>query len=805
MVRLELPRNFSSAVALVNAADSINALKREGATKVKKSPMKTPSSPSDDDNPDESTSSVAELHSVSSTTIDPDVEETHIDLVRASLALADAKPKPSKPSADLADKVAILSHCTQTAVVNRTGDQTVKLSIPQVLGDHVVQLEGPAAPETINVLELCRGLELLKQQHRESKLQLTIDGRRPTQRRPVASINPKEMLFWKVIPGLQGVHICVFGYVYICYACIKNGMARRHGRFCHKCANFAMSKEEVHARNRQRKNLMTPASAILPSAGQSTLDSFVVSTSTPQVHAISPPRKLPVEVTEQVEVTDQGEQVPVTVYRMSDLDKRISDSDKKLSVKPSLSAFEPLDEKVPAKPYAANAANKAPNAAEPFDKKLPANKLPATAVAEPERIEILSSSSEDESSDSDWEGEDSGKIDRKVSSSKPTVTATVTVVDKASPTVVYLIKPPPPTPTSMCDNNNNKDLESNELPPLTRAAKRRNQLKEKNPESNEESNDNEESKDNKDKDNEEEVEEEEEEDNLQSQEVNTTKKGEKEKSEVVGDVPEVVGDVPEESNGNVPECEEEEEEEVGDESNQCPEGSKEGTAGTGTEEHEEPREEEAVDEEVDQDEELQLDKKHTGKRKREPTAQEYIPLLEKKFGSLGVIAMMHAMHHKFLRTLLLEEGIVLPPRLNWAEAIVPAPHRVEFAFQVLVMLLMSSATTDDACVKYGLPLVNHALFSLDWVIHSSVETLFSIIGSAGRYNDNIKYMKEAAESIKRDFNGKVPQSIPDLMELNGVGQKIAAIVMKTCFPNANVRSGVLACFRLVSPSHQLLL
>ena len=80
MVRLELPSNFSSAVALVNAADSINALKKEGATATKtkksKSPKKTPSPPSgnpddnDNGNGPESTS-VAELHSVSSTTTDP--------------------------------------------------------------------------------------------------------------------------------------------------------------------------------------------------------------------------------------------------------------------------------------------------------------------------------------------------------------------------------------------------------------------------------------------------------------------------------------------------------------------------------------------------------------------------------------------------------------------------------------------------------------------------------------------------------------------------------------------------------------
>ena len=89
MVRLELPSNFSSAVALVNAADSINALKKEGATATKtkksKSPKKTPSPPSgnpdDNDNGPESTS-VAELHSVSSTTTDPDIKEMHKDLVR---------------------------------------------------------------------------------------------------------------------------------------------------------------------------------------------------------------------------------------------------------------------------------------------------------------------------------------------------------------------------------------------------------------------------------------------------------------------------------------------------------------------------------------------------------------------------------------------------------------------------------------------------------------------------------------------------------------------------------------------------
>ena len=144
--------------------------------------------------------------------------------------------------------------------------------------------------------------------------------------------------------------------------------------------------------------------------------------------------------------------------------------------------------------------------------------------------------------------------------------------------------------------------------------------------------------------------------------------------------------------------------------------------------------------------------------------------------------------------------LVRPARMNWAEAIVA---HGDFALQLLVMLFLSSSTTDEQCIRVGLEMVNNPEFSLRWILETPANVIQNIIRSAGRYNDVTNFMKRSAEIIFRKHGGMVPCSYTDLLELPGVGPKIATIVMKTAFNFCPVRCLILSVLLSFLAPHKL--
>jgi endonuclease III len=193
---------------------------------------------------------------------------------------------------------------------------------------------------------------------------------------------------------------------------------------------------------------------------------------------------------------------------------------------------------------------------------------------------------------------------------------------------------------------------------------------------------------------------------------------------------------------------------------------------------------------------------NTGETKR---AQEHI---NKIMASPGGIASIVQLQHnlRLLLTHLLSLGVMaVPLRLSWAANIVRS-NQVEFALQVLFVLLLSSNTTDSQAISGGMALVNDPRFSLLWILTASSGVIESIIFSAGRQVMNTQYMKECAAMILSEFNGRVPAVYELLMKLPGVGSKIAALVMMTCFGICPVstRSSFLFLLSNVSPANNTL-
>ena len=126
--------------------------------------------------------------------------------------------------------------------------------------------------------------------------------------------------------------------------------------------------------------------------------------------------------------------------------------------------------------------------------------------------------------------------------------------------------------------------------------------------------------------------------------------------------------------------------------------------------------------------------------------------------------------------LSMESGNFLA-RQYWIQTIEPNPPEL-FPFRVLCFLFCLGRTSDAALVKYASPWVNKKEFSVDWLANCSVE------------NDILRYLrqlgmrkcaqglKDLAQAIRMLHGGRVPSNLRELVDLAGVGPKIAILTLE---------------------------
>ena len=104
----------------------------------------------------------------------------------------------------------------------------------------------------------------------------------------------------------------------------------------------------------------------------------------------------------------------------------------------------------------------------------------------------------------------------------------------------------------------------------------------------------------------------------------------------------------------------------------------------------------------------------------------------------------------------------------------------ETPFQMVVAVMLSAQCTDERVnkttpylfEKYGTP---EAICNMDLV------ELEKIIHPCGFYKNKAKNVKATAEMIVKKYNGVVPNTMEELMELPGVGRKSANVIMLEAF------------------------
>jgi endonuclease III len=98
-----------------------------------------------------------------------------------------------------------------------------------------------------------------------------------------------------------------------------------------------------------------------------------------------------------------------------------------------------------------------------------------------------------------------------------------------------------------------------------------------------------------------------------------------------------------------------------------------------------------------------------------------------------------------------------------------------YRFQVLIALMLSSQTK-DAVVGDAMPALQEYGLTIDNICTTSPEKLNELIRRVGFHNNKTKYIKEAAEVLKAQYNGDIPPDAQEMMKLSGVGPKMAFIV-----------------------------
>lgn len=101
-------------------------------------------------------------------------------------------------------------------------------------------------------------------------------------------------------------------------------------------------------------------------------------------------------------------------------------------------------------------------------------------------------------------------------------------------------------------------------------------------------------------------------------------------------------------------------------------------------------------------------------------------------------------------------------------------------FKVLIKTILSQRTKDENTDE-----AFNRLFSkyknIEDLAKASPEDLYDLIKPAGMYKQKANRIIEVSRKILKDFSGKVPSSLENLLKLPGVGRKTANIVLWVSF------------------------
>jgi len=101
-------------------------------------------------------------------------------------------------------------------------------------------------------------------------------------------------------------------------------------------------------------------------------------------------------------------------------------------------------------------------------------------------------------------------------------------------------------------------------------------------------------------------------------------------------------------------------------------------------------------------------------------------------------------------------------------------------FQLLVATILSAQCTDKQVNRVTKVLFNYLTTPADFS-GASIKTIEEFIRSTGFYHNKAKNIKNCSRTLLKIHDGRVPQTIEELVELPGVGRKTANVVLGAAF------------------------
>ena len=110
--------------------------------------------------------------------------------------------------------------------------------------------------------------------------------------------------------------------------------------------------------------------------------------------------------------------------------------------------------------------------------------------------------------------------------------------------------------------------------------------------------------------------------------------------------------------------------------------------------------------------------------------------------------------------------------------VIPVKHEDPlYPYQCLVVLICSAKSSDATLLSYM-----EAVFKLYDINPTNVNNMPDValewaLKKLGRQSQNAKHIKQATAKILKDYDGEVPRDYKELLKFDGVGPKIASLLM----------------------------
>ena len=106
----------------------------------------------------------------------------------------------------------------------------------------------------------------------------------------------------------------------------------------------------------------------------------------------------------------------------------------------------------------------------------------------------------------------------------------------------------------------------------------------------------------------------------------------------------------------------------------------------------------------------------------------------------------------------------------------------ETPFQAVVAVILSAQCTDERVNKI-IPILFKRYKTPEDIINSSLEEIEEIIKPCGFYKNKAKNVLGYSKMIVEKYNGKMPETMEELVKLPGIGRKSANVIMLEAFNN----------------------